>query len=110
MSVFQNIVIVIVIPVIVAVITTFIFSNVYKRKDKVDKGIELNYFKLSHRRKMVRTLISSPILIIGLIVLYFFSNGSLAVYITFVSIVLLALCIQLIYHYKMWKKEEGREW
>jgi hypothetical protein len=102
-SVYQSIIFLI----LAVIIFALIFSKVYKGKNKVDKGFEVVYFKLSYRRKMIRTLTSSPILIIALIVIYYYSNWTFEVRITLVLFVLLAMCIQLIYNYKMWKKEEG---
>ncbi|WP_100407828.1 hypothetical protein [Bacillus solitudinis] len=107
MSLFQSMVLPIAVPFVACVIFAFIFSKIYKATDKLDKGFEVNYFKLTHRRKMVRTLTSAPIILIALIIIHYYSNWSLAVYVTFILFVLLALCIQLVYNYKMWKKDEG---
>lgn len=102
----ENVILPIAFPVIVAVVIFLIFSKIYSGKDKTDNGFELNYFKLSYRRKMIRTLFSLPIIIIALIIIYFFSNWNLTVYIIFVVFFLLGFCIQVLYNYMMWKRDE----
>jgi hypothetical protein len=99
-------IIIIVVPITLVVITTLIFSRIYKEKEKVDKGFELIYFKLTHRRKMLRAFTSLPIIIIGLIIIYYLSDWSLAFLIIFVLLVVLALSIEFIYNFKKWKNEE----
>jgi hypothetical protein len=64
-------IIIIVVPITLVIITSLIFSRIYKEKEKVDKGFELIYFKLTHRRKMLRAFTSLPIIIIGLIIIYY---------------------------------------
>ncbi|QOR64806.1 ATPase [Cytobacillus suaedae] len=97
-----------IISVICALIFSSIFSKIYKDKEKVDKGFEISYFKLTYRRKMLRTLTGFPFFIAALFIIYYFSSWSLAAYITFVILALLSLFIQFIYNYKMWKKEERK--
>jgi hypothetical protein len=99
-------IIIIVVSITIAGVTSLILSKIYKDKEKVDKGFELIYFKLTHRRKMIRALSSLPIIIIGLIIIYYFSDWSLAFFIIFVLFVLLTLSLQFIYNFKKWKNEE----
>ena len=61
-----------VILILISLLVVIIFSIIFKGKAKVDKGFAINYFKLSHRRKMIRTLTSLPILILALFVIYIF--------------------------------------
>jgi len=73
--------------------------------NKVDKGFELMYWRLSYRRKFIRTLWMTPFLL-GAIILIFVSSLDI-VYDVVISIILLAIfLIQLIYNYKKWKRTE----
>jgi di/tricarboxylate transporter len=99
-------IIIIVVSITIAGVTSLILSKIYKDKEKVDKGFELIYSNLTHRRKMIRALSSLPIIIIGLIIIYYFSDWSLAFFIIFVLFVLLTLSLQFIYNFKKWKNEE----
>lgn len=96
---------IIIIPILVVVgITNLILSKTFKGKGKVDKGFEFIYFKLTYRRKMIRTFTSLPITIIGLLIIYYFSNWSLEFYLTFVLFVLLTVLAQFVYNFKKWKE------
>lgn len=71
-------------------------------KSMVDKGFELRYYKLSHRRKLIRTLWFIPWSIIALAGLYWIgmSNGFIIIAaIVFGS----TIAIQAIYNYRKWK-------
>jgi membrane protein YdbS with pleckstrin-like domain len=73
--------------------------------NKVDKGFELMYWRLSYRRKFIRTLWVTPFLL-GTIILIFVSPLNI-VYAVAISIILLVIfLIQLIYNYKKWKRTE----
>lgn len=93
-------------PIMIGLIVSLILSVAFKKSSKVDNGVELNYFKLSYRRKMIRTLVNIPVMILLLIFIYGFSDwGMLAkalIGLFFASI----LFIQLAYNYYMWKKNE----
>lgn len=72
---------------------------------KVDKGFQLIYWKLSYRRKFIRTLWTIPIFIIAIGIIIFLGNG------IFVSrimplILIILFILQIIYNYILWKKEE----
>ncbi|MBU0905685.1 MAG: hypothetical protein KKF57_10880 [Firmicutes bacterium] len=58
-----------VIPVIISIIITSIFSIFFMLQEKIDKGFAINYYKLSYRRKMIRTLTSFPLLIVASILI-----------------------------------------
>ncbi|WP_144513889.1 ATPase [Bacillus sp. FJAT-22090] len=94
----------IIIPIIAGGLTSLILSKTFKEKEKVDKGFEFIYFKLTYRRKMIRSLTSLPIVIIALLIIYYYSNWSLEFYITFVLLVLLIGLAQFIYNFKKWKE------
>ena len=68
-----------------------------KNMNKVDKGFELVYWKLSYRRKFIRTLWMIFIQIVGRNYKYTILAG---------IIYLVILPIQAIYNYKKWMKEE----
>ncbi|RVT56355.1 hypothetical protein EM808_27750 [Niallia taxi] len=79
---------------------------VFKNKEKKDKGSVFFYYKLSYRRKFIRTLWTFPVVVISLVVIYIFaglnSNETLIISISFLIIFL----IQLFYNYLKWKKYE----
>ena len=56
-------------PGIIAIINSALMSKKWEKHEKVDKGIELCYWKLSYRRKFIRTLWMIPIAIV--IIFYF---------------------------------------
>jgi hypothetical protein len=74
--------------------------------NKVDKGFELRYWRLSYRRKFIRTLWMIPFLLAAIILI--FVSPLKIVYAVVVSIILLVIfLIQLIYTYKKWKCTEN---
>jgi|SRR5699024_4349974 len=95
-----------VIPVIVTALVVITLSIIFKGKGKVDRGFKINYFKLSYRRKMIRTLITFPILILLLIIIYFYTEWSMLANVLFGLLFLTAFLGQLIYNYKMWLESE----
>ena len=73
--------------------------------NKVDKGFELVYWKLSYRRKFIRTLWMIPWTIVSLIFIQIV--GKNYKYTILAGIIyLVILPIQAIYNYKKWMKEE----
>jgi len=73
--------------------------------NKVDKGFEVFYWKLSYRRKFIRTLWMIPFLVAIIIILFVLQTN--ITYAVAVSIILLIIFfVQLIYNYKKWKHEE----
>jgi hypothetical protein len=95
------------ISTIATVFTVIIFSVLFKGKTKVDKGFKLNYYRLSYRRKMIRTLMVSPIIILATIVIFFYADFSMSAKILFGFTFILLFGVQLIYNFYMWKKEES---
>jgi hypothetical protein len=102
MSLLQNIISITVIVLIV----TGILSLFSKEKGKLDKGFTFNYFKLSYRRKMIRTFWMLPIMFILLVATNWYAdlsfNENLIISIIFLTLFL----IQLAYNYNKWKKYE----
>lgn len=72
---------------------------------KVDKGFQLIYWKLSYRRKFIRTLWSIPIFVISIGIIIFLGNG-IFMSIVMPLILIILFIIQLIYNYIKWKKDE----
>lgn len=70
---------------------------------KVDKGFELVYWKLSYRRKFIRTLWMIPYAVITLILIWWLYRSIIITSILAVVIVVTEV-VQLIYTYKKWKK------
>jgi hypothetical protein len=95
------------IPTIASVVTVIIFSVIFKGKTKVDKGFKLNYYRLSYRRKTIRTLMISPIIILAIIVIFFYADFSMSAKILFGFTILMLFVVQLIYNFYMWKKKES---
>ncbi len=73
--------------------------------DKVDKGFEIFYNKLSYRRKFIRTIWFIPIgIAVGILISYINLIISLFYWLPFVIVVVK----QLKYNYTMWKKETNK--
>ena len=74
-------------------------------KEKIDTGFKLAYYKLSYRRRFIRTLWMIPWAILMLGLLYWWS-GSL--YLVIFATIILGVIgfIQSNYNYKKWKAEE----
>ena len=76
-----------------------------KSKDKIDTGFELAYYKLSYRRRFIRTLWLIPWAILVLGLLYWWSE-SLCLVVTATIILGVIGVVQATYNYKKWKAEE----
>ncbi len=95
-----------IIPVIIVSLVVIILSVTSKKKDKVDKGFKYNYFGLSYRRKMIRTLVNLPVLVLLLFVMHYFTDWSITRIVLLGLLFLIAFIIQLIYNYTKWKRLE----
>lgn len=96
-----------IIPIVATVLVVVVFSFYYKGKKKVDDGFKLNYYGLSYRRKMLRTIYTSPIIIFAVIIIHFMTDFSVLQEIGLIMIFVGADAIQLLYNYYMWKKKEA---
>ena len=74
-------------------------------RKKVDKGFQLIYWKLSYRRRFIRTLWIIPIFIISIGIIVFLDKGIFISRIMPLILVILFTC-ELIYNYKKWKNNE----
>ena len=92
--------------VIITIIITSIFSILFMHKNKIDKGFAINYYKLSYRRKMIRTLTSFPLFIVAFILIFIYTETNSAVLTTFGVIILCLFLLQLLYNYISWKKKK----
>lgn len=82
-------------PVIIALLVVFILSVISKKKDKVDKGFKFNYFRLSYRRKMIRTLIILPIIVLLFFVMHYFTDWSMRTIVLLELLLLISFIVQL---------------
>ncbi|WP_438313113.1 ATPase [Sporosarcina sp. FA9] len=96
----------IIIPIIFVSLIVIILSVISKKKNKVDKGFKFNYFGLSYRRKMIRTLVNLPVFVLLLFVIHYFTDWGIPTIVLWGLLFLIAFIIQLIYNYTMWKRLE----
>lgn len=91
---------------LIVLVVSSILSIIFKNKEKKDKGAEFFYYKLSYRRKIIRTIWTFPVVVILLVAIYKFaglnSNENLIISISF----LILFLIQLVYNYIKWNKYE----
>ena len=83
-------------------VATYVFIELRKRNDKVeknDKGFGLIYYKLSYRRKFIRTLWLIPVSILVLI----FTHESMMDTLIWGFVIALIMVGQAVYNYKKWK-------
>ena len=72
--------------------------------EKVDKGIEICYQKLSYRRKFIRTLCFIPVSVI--IIIEFYKEFQSYMFTGIIGVVFfISIFIQAFYNYKRWKNE-----
>ena len=74
--------------------------------EKVDKGFELRYWKLSYRRKFIRTIWMAPLVPLAIFLLFHF-HKSLFVALTLSLAVILIDAIQLLYTYHKWQRTDA---
>lgn len=96
----------IIIPVIAILATSIIAFSVAKNRQKVDRGFALNYYSLSYRRKFIRSLFGMPILILSSLVIYILAEWPVMLKNAFTISFLIIGILQIMYNYKMWKKDE----
>ncbi|MCA0970621.1 ATPase [Halobacillus litoralis] len=94
------------IPLLVSLGVIMYFSKAYKDKEKKDEGFAYNYFHLSYRRKFIRTLTSSWMGVLAVVIIFIFSPFSTAVNVGIGVFIAITFVAQGIYNYYMWKKEE----
>ncbi|GAA0117423.1 hypothetical protein [Clostridium senegalense] len=73
--------------------------------NKTDKGFELLYYKLSYRRKFLRTLWMTPFLIVCLAIIWL-ANDNIILDTIFTIFCVSIYLLQLVFTYFKWKKDE----
>lgn len=91
-------------PVFIAMTISIFMTKRWGMGEKVDKGIAFCYWKLSYRRKFIRTLWMIPI---AIVIIFYFHTTFQSILQTCLVATLLAimLLIQAIYNYRKWKNE-----
>lgn len=97
-----------IISMIIGLSLSFFLARRYDMSEKVDKGIEVCYWKLSYRRKLIRTLWMIPVwIMINIVICKEFPAYS---YARIIGVILfLPVFIQATYNYKKWKNETAQE-
>lgn len=95
-----------IIVIIVSLIASSILSTLAKGKEKKDKGLAFGYHRLTHRRRLIRTLWLLPVTI--LLLFWIYQRNILTPFEFNAIVILFAVVIvgQLSYEYVKWKKEE----
>jgi amino acid permease len=75
------------------------------KNNKVDKGFEIIYWKLSYRRKFIRTLWMTAVCVVLMIFVWITGDRTIINRVMPIASIILC-CIQLLYTYIKWKKEE----
>jgi len=70
-------------------------------KDKIDRGFEIFYDKLSYRRKFIRTVLLIPV---GIAVGILIANINVLIFLLYCFLFIIIAVRQLKYNYTMWKK------
>jgi hypothetical protein len=104
----MNILTFLIVTLITVVLVSTIMSPVFKDEDKKDKGFELMYFKLTYRRRLIRTLWGIPIVSLFYLVIYLQSDLT-STELKYIGIAfLLVFTIEITYNYLKWKKIEKK--
>lgn len=95
--------------ILISTFITAFFSWVSMRHfdgaKKIDKGFAFIYWKLSYRRKFIRTLWMSPVIVITILGLQLVCDSSLFIRVIEIALVL-SFVIQAIYNYIKWRTKE----
>lgn len=104
----MDILIMLIIVVIVSLIASAILSGLAKGKEKKDKGFAFGYHRLTHRRRLIRTLWLLPL---NVLLLLWIDRRDVLTPVEFNAIVVLFAIImvgQSAYEYVKWKREEKK--
>ena len=91
---------------IAVIVLAIVFSISYRGKEKVDKEMAINYYRLSYRRKLMRTIYSAPLILAGLVFIYYFAEWPAPQFISFCLLILVGFILQVLYNYYKWKNTE----
>ena len=101
----RSLLIIFLISIIISLIISLILEKLLKHGEKVDKGFAFCFWKLSYRRKFIRTFWMLPLLMIVISYLHIAFKSYLLTGI--IGAILSAIFVlQLIYYYKKWQKEK----
>ena len=102
---FQNLnLFILAIPIVTPFIISIGLSLYYRKKTKVDKGFKFNYYALSYRRKLWRTVYSIPLSFPPIVVIYLVLGFS-RLFIFIILLLSILFAIQATYNYIMWQRE-----
>lgn len=91
--------------VAIVLIVCSLFSRRLDTCEKKDKGVELIYWKLSYRRKFIRTLWMIPVVVV--LIIWFHVTFQALIWTCIAAVMCgVLLLAQGIYNYKKWKNEE----
>ncbi|MBB6513800.1 fatty acid desaturase [Gracilibacillus halotolerans] len=96
---------------VILVVLTFVLIEVillrfFRKKKKVDKGFNLIYYKLSYRRRMIRSFTTLPVAIVAVIIIYLYTEWSTITYVFLGLLFLLLFSIEVLYNYIKWQQNE----
>lgn len=74
------------------------------KNKKVDKGLEFRYYKLSYRRRFIRTLWLIPWMLLVLYLMHWL-GVSISILVLTTVIFIITAFTQVLYNYKKWKEE-----
>lgn len=94
------------IPALVSLVVSSVLAIAYKKKEKKDEGFAYNYFRLSYRRKFIRTLMGSWIIVPCMVIFLVTSPMPMRINWTFAIAIIIVFLLQATYNYSMWKKKE----
>ena len=94
-----------IISIIVSLIISLLLEKILKNGEKIDEGFTFCFWKLSYRRKFIRTLWTLPFLI--MVIFYLHVTFKSYLFTGIIGTILSAIFIlQAVYYYKKWKMEE----
>ncbi|PRO66176.1 hypothetical protein [Alkalicoccus urumqiensis] len=99
-----------ILPLVIAIVVFFSLIaaiRAAKQPKKVDKGFVFNYFHLSYRRKMIRTLILLLLIIPVIIAMPYVTDWSRSTISLLSAAMIFSALVQFIFTFYQWKKKEA---
>ncbi|MDO4171050.1 MAG: hypothetical protein Q4D45_14350 [Lachnospiraceae bacterium] len=94
-----------IISIIVSLIISLLLEKLLKNREKIDESFVFCFWKLSYRRKFIRTLWMLPFLII--VIFYIHITFKSYLFTGIIGAILSTIFIlQAVYYYKKWKMEK----
>ncbi|GGP14843.1 hypothetical protein [Oceanobacillus neutriphilus] len=97
----------ILIPGATAVVVSFIMFLSSKNSEKKDHGFVFNYYRLSYRRRLKRNFLSIPVIVIGLLIIFFLSNFPTMYRTMVITFFIVLFAIEILYNFRKWQKEQA---